>query len=1033
MSKHFFTPFRLVLLFFLAALCALPLLPRLDVALNPSPKTQSLRLSFRLANSPPETVEQVMTAPLENLLSQIEGLKGINSSSGYHRGEIQLLFAQDVALDYKRFEVASLLREFRENIPPNGSYPQIEAQSAEAQQVHSPLLTYSLNAPMAAEFTQNLAQRLIIPQITQIEGVEQVKLSGLPRPEICFRFSSEKLIKYKISRNELQQFLENYCQQAQIGKLRASSTGFIFAYFESKFPNTAALSQLAIRPNVLLKDLGTFYLQNPRANYFYRINGRNSVNLQIFAKEQANALSLSKAIKQKMGTIQQKLPPQTQVFLEYDSSEYLAEELEKIYQRTAWSLLILAALVILVHRRLSYLLVLFTSLLVNLALSALLLYFGQIEIHLYSLAGLTLSFGLIMDNAIVRIDALVNRGKPVMLALLGASLSSIAALLLVFSLPENIRENLSDFALIVSLNLGVSLLVAWQFSPAIYALFQSPQSRKTSFKTLSKRLRVWQYYYGFLLKIRPFRAWLNLLVILGFGLPVMLLPAKVEGENWEWYRQSIGSDFYQYELRPYVDFWLGGTLRLFFENVFESYSYRSPEKTKLYLEAEMPFGSNIEQMNANVAQLEAYLLAQKGISKLAAWVYAKPYARLEVSFSEAAENSSFPYQLRSRLIAKSLEWGGIQWKIYGVGRGFSNEQSQERSRFTIKMKGYNYLDLGTYADSLAQKLVQHKRVQAVETNAALSYQERGGLEYQFQLDPRFAADFRSRQATLKEGLSYQQIALNPQQLLNLGDKTYILRLESQAADNFSEKKLLQVTIPMPDSSRLLSLAAIGELKLEQNSTSLHKENRQYLRLLQFDYYGSYRFGLKYSQQVVDDFMPSLPAGYQVQLLENNAAKATKSQEYLLLLWLLLLLYMICAAVFESLYLPFFVLATIPLSFIGLFVGFGYFGFYFDQGGYAAFILLGGIVANASIFILREYQSLSYKTSPRKRAVRAVFNKLTPILLTTFSSILGLIPFLSSGDGEVFWFALALGSISGLLTSLPIVSILLPLWLMPAKK
>ena len=115
-----------------------------------------------------------------------------------------------------------------------------------------------------------------------------------------------------------------------------------------------------------------------------------------------------------------------------------------------------------------------------------------------------------------------------------------------------------------------------------------------------------------------------------------------------------------------------------------------------------------------------------------------------------------------------------------------------------------------------------------------------------------------------------------------------------------------------------------------------------------------------------------------------------------------------------------------MSFIGLFLIFYVGNFYFDQGGYAAFILLSGTVVASSIFILVEWQPNIHRAN--YRLLKIAFYKFVPILITMLTSILGFIPFLLEGDKEIFWFSLALGSIGGLVASLFAVWICLPIWI-----
>jgi multidrug efflux pump subunit AcrB len=150
---------------------------------------------------------------------------------------------------------------------------------------------------------------------------------------------------------------------------------------------------------------------------------------------------------------------------------------------------------------------------------------------------------------------------------------------------------------------------------------------------------------------------------------------------------------------------------------------------------------------------------------------------------------------------------------------------------------------------------------------------------------------------------------------------------------------------------------------------------------------------------------------------------------------ILLIYIICAIIFESLRQPLALIMLIPLSFIGVFLTFYWFDFNFDQGGYASFILLSGNVVCAGIFIIAEYNTLK-KRCPNATSARlylkAYQHKIVPILLTVLSTVVGLVPFLIFGQNEPFWFALGAGTIGGLLMSLVVIWLVLPLLVIRKK-
>jgi multidrug efflux pump subunit AcrB len=224
------------------------------------------------------------------------------------------------------------------------------------------------------------------------------------------------------------------------------------------------------------------------------------------------------------------------------------------------------------------------------------------------------------------------------------------------------------------------------------------------------------------------------------------------------------------------------------------------------------------------------------------------------------------------------------------------------------------------------------------------------------------------------------------------------------------------------------------IEKETTSPVISKTNQQYQVYLQFDYIGSDKFARNYINEKVDNFKPLVPIGYAVSSGNTGIywwGKQDKNQYWLLLL-IVVMIFFICTVLFESLLQPFAVILTIPVGYIGIILTFYLFGLNFDQGGFAALVMLSGITVNAAIYILNDYNNLRRQNKERnlldiKLYFKAFNYKIIPILLTVVSTVLGFVPFLN-GEKQPFWFALAVGSIGGLLFSLLGIVFYLPLFL-----
>jgi multidrug efflux pump subunit AcrB len=148
-------------------------------------------------------------------------------------------------------------------------------------------------------------------------------------------------------------------------------------------------------------------------------------------------------------------------------------------------------------------------------------------------------------------------------------------------------------------------------------------------------------------------------------------------------------------------------------------------------------------------------------------------------------------------------------------------------------------------------------------------------------------------------------------------------MKSRHAEAFSTFQLSDAQLSFTPE-QALKMSQVSTLQFEKTSSALYKENRQYLRVIGFEYYGSDRFGKKYLQEVLEGFRGELPIGYSAEAVELRFGEAAKAKRrYSLLLVMLVGIFLVCSILFENLRQPLMIIFTIPLSFIGLFLIFAW--------------------------------------------------------------------------------------------------------------
>ncbi|MEL6942691.1 MAG: efflux RND transporter permease subunit, partial [Bacteroidota bacterium] len=490
------------------------------------------------------------------------------------------------------------------------------------------------------------------------------------------------------------------------------------------------------------------------------------------------------------------------------------------------------------------------------------------------------------------------------------------------------------------------------------------------------------------------------------------------------YNRTLGNEWYVENAQPIVNKLLGGTLRLFLWYVYEGAAYREADETVLRVEANMPFGSTLTQMNEVILQIEQYLSQfEIEVKQFTSRVNSGQYAGIEIYFNKGYD-LYFPHQLKNRLIAYSLNMGGVKWNIYGVGKGFSNASSGSPPRFRVIINGYNKRELAQQAETFAQKLLKHPRIQEVNTEANINWWEKDLYEYELSFDQLNMAMANLNATQMQQVVQSFDQAASQDGALSNGKPFRLISKVLVSKDLW----ILQNEIQRLDSTKVL-FSNFASLEKQKVSASIHKENQQYIRMIEFEYTGSARFGSKYLEETMEVMRKEMPLGYTIDRTTWQFGSEQKKQ-YTLLLLVIGLIFFVCTLLFESLKQALMIVLLIPISFIGIFLTFYWFDFPFDQGGYTSFILLSGIVVNSLILIVNDFNQYR-KNNPQRSTlqlyIKAFNHKITPILLSIVSTALGLIPFLLHGEQEVFWFALAIGTIGGLVFSIFVITFLIPVF------
>lgn len=1026
-------------------LLGISLIPRISLQLMPSSRSNELSVSFSWANANPEMLEMEVTSKLEGAFARTKGLNNIRSHTGQGYGTITLSIDKNENIDAVKLYLSSLVRSLSKGLPEGVRIGAVQGgeirQEKKKTEEHRLLLSYTITGPGSSQDVSAFAEDYISPVISRMSGIETVSITGAVPFEWVLYYNPQVLQDIKVSPSDISSAVNKYYSHQDAGKVLLQVTPaekYAYIVFKGK-PDGADTDFLEIPIKsiqgkiIYLKNIVTLDYREARPSSYYRINGLNRININIFCEKKSNMIDLSARVKDKMQELEQTLPRTYSLKMILDNSKELKDELGDNLLRTGLTILILLLFVWLTSRSRRYLLIISICLAANILIALVFYYFLGIEIHLYALAGITVSFGIIIDNVIVMADHYrYHKDRKVFMAILAATLTTMGALVVIFNMDNEIMRNMWGFSSVIIINLTLSVVVALFFVPAL--MEKIPLLRQNThrrYRHLRRTVRFTRRYERVIRFMQRHRVILFMIIVLGFGLPVFLIPTTLDRSKpmAELYNRIFSSEAWL-QIKPWLDKGLGGSLRLFIEGGGGDWRRHDPSekaRTTLNLTMTMPHGASLEQMNEAFLKIEQFLTGFKEIETFTSDINSPNQSHMVITFKKEEELTGAPERVKNELIRFANTIGNADSDISGVGRGFSNRTGNEYRSESLKVIGYNYRKVLIYADRLKTKLEQQKRVKKLYIGSDRNPDK--AKEFAIEVS-------KERLARNNSDIGHMLSHLN--RLSGSGDsrtEAYIKRKLSPVIIRPTERREASLwelqNRPMQGNKSVFRLEDVGRVSEDHTFESITKSNQEYEVLVQYDFIGDYMLSNKVKERITKEINQGMPVGFRVKdgnewgrSFWEGAGGIDTRIWYILLV--ITIIYFICAVLLESLRQALVVITIAPISFIGCFLGFYFFGLQFNEGGLAAFIMMCGLSVNAILYIINDYNNRVKAGNPRglQTYLKAWNAKITPILLTIVSTMLGFIPFLI-GEVSDFWFSLAIGTMSGLGFSLIVLITVLP--------
>ena len=398
---------------------------------------------------------------------------------------------------------------------------------------------------------------------------------------------------------------------------------------------------------------------------------------------------------------------------------------------------------------------------------------------------------------------------------------------------------------------------------------------------------------------------------------------------------------------------------------------------------------------------------------------------IRAEFPDELELTAVPVAIKDQMVAYSYGFSGVEVRVQGFGPSFYGGGSSPPN-YSLKILGYSYLTVQEIAEEIASRLERFSRIRDVDPNASGSWYTRD-KEFEYYVEPDREA-LSSYDIPVSQLLNFvaSNVQGRPQRgFIRVGGEEvgFAVKVDGYRDFDFYDLSDLRVPISAREEVRLASVASVGRRQVLAN---IRREDQQYERSVAWEFRGPRKLGDVVRDAVVDAM--ELPPGYRIE--ERSYGRWTTeetTQMWVVLLFSILLIYMVTAGLFESLAAPFVVLFSLPFALIGVFLIFFYTDATFTRTAFIGTIMMGGIVVNNAILVVYHIGALRERMPARDAIIQGTLERVRPILMTTLTTVFGLLPlvlFAPSQDQNI-WNALALATIGGLISSTLFVLVAIP--------
>lgn len=1031
---------------------------RLAINLLPDLSYPTLTIRTEYTGAAPAEVEQLVSKPIEEAVGIVKGIRRVESVSRAGRSDVVMEFEWGSDMDLAGLEVREKLDVLF--LPLDVKKPLLLRFNPN----FDPILRLALSrndAPEGLSAAQQVALRTFADEelrrrIESLAGVAAVRPDGGLQQEVQVLVDHEKLSQLQLDISVVNKRLTEQNINQAGGRLETSSHDYLVRTI-NQFGSLDDMRNMYIATvngtQVRLADIAQVrdaYADRQSITY---INGKEAIEIAIYKEGDANTVQVARNLLNRLDDFKKLLPAGYELSLVYDQSTFIKNAIDEV-KSSAWQGGLLAMLVIyLFLRNVWTTLIISISIPLSVIATFNLMYNQHITLNIMSLGGIALAIGMLVDNAIVVLENITRHreqglspleaakkgASEVSMAITASTLTTVAVFFPLVFVDGVAGQLFKDQALTVTYALLASLLVALTLIPAMAARERIADNIAAPLASDSQPVRKnWLFYLLWPLRAliwcfaTLFKSLLLVMTVLWrvtcsiCGMvfsPLVALVQRGLSALERVYRRLLAGAMQRRGVVLCTTLLLTALCylplsRLGFDVI------PSMSQGEFYVEINLPVGSAIEHTDKALKQLAQVAANQPMIERSYAQagtgqqmtvdpsIGGTHWGRLNIVL-KAGSSSADEQQAMQALRQAAAQLPGVTAKI-DTPQLFSFSTPLE-----IEIAGHDLVALKKGADQLTAALAQDNRFTDVKSSLRAGQPEIM-LHFDHQRLSQLgmtASDVAKRVANYIGGEVAGQYSI--------ADRKVDIRVRLAEQFRQSEQQLAQVIIN-PGSETPLPLSSVATISREVGPSEITRIGQQRVMVIS----ANLAFGdLEQASVAAAAILARQQFPYSVSAkLVGQSEEMQRSYQSLLIALLLavFLVYLVMASQFENLLQPLLILFTVPLAGAGAVLGLWLTGTRISVIVFIGLIMLAGIVVNNAIVLIDRINQLRAEGMALSDAVvESGGTRLRPVLMTTLTTVLGLLPMLFGGDGTELRAPMAVTVIFGLS-----VSTLLTLFFIP---